>query len=182
MVHGLLSRKAQVVPACSQAPVAQGIEHPPSKRDVAGSNPAGGATEEWRPVVGFEEWYEVSDLGRVRRIRSQRGVVVGRILKASPNTDGYPHLALTVAGVPKSRTVHTIVADAFLGPRPPKHNVDHKNGVKSDCRLANLGIVTHSENRRRAFALGLQKPVPQNLANWRRRRLALAVALVGGAA
>lgn len=46
MVHGLLSRPAQVFPAGPQAPVAQGIEHPPSKRDAAGSNPAGG-TAPW---------------------------------------------------------------------------------------------------------------------------------------
>lgn len=43
MVHGLLSRTAQARPDDSQAPVAQGKEHPPSKRGVAGSNPAGGA-------------------------------------------------------------------------------------------------------------------------------------------
>src|ERR1051326_1667202 len=36
--------------------------------------------EEWRPVVGYEAYYEVSSLGRVRRIRKSRGAVVGRIL------------------------------------------------------------------------------------------------------
>jgi len=105
--------------------------------------------ESWRPVLGFEGWYEVSDLGRVRRIKS------GRVLRRSHDRDGYPKVSLSRPGN-KARhlRVHVIVADAFFGPRAPGIDVDHGNGVKTDCRLANLETVTHAENLRRARAMG----------------------------
>lgn len=51
--------------------------------------------------------------------------------------------------------MHRIVMLAFAGPRPPGHDIDHVNGIKSDNRLANLEYVTRRENMRRAFATGL---------------------------
>jgi hypothetical protein len=50
-----------------------------------------------------------------------------------------------------------LVADAFLGPKPPKLDVNHKDGNKRNNRIENLEYVTRSENHRHAFRLGLSK-------------------------
>lgn len=49
----------------------------------------------------------------------------------------------------KTRTVHSLVAEAFLGPRPKGYDIDHISGDKTDNRLCNIEYVTHMENIRR---------------------------------
>lgn len=70
--------------------------------------------ESWRPCIGGN--YEVSDLGRVRRRTPAKGTRVGRLMTLQPTKTGY--LSVTVRAPrerPKSRLVHQLVADAFLG-------------------------------------------------------------------
>ena len=113
------------------------------------------STERWLPVVGWEGLYEVSDQGRVRsldrrlqrdamgRVRSWRG----RILK--PSVVGvYPYVNLCNGPreFRKSRTVHSLVAEAFLGPRPKGMEVRHLNGNYWDPCVTNLAYGTHAEN------------------------------------
>jgi hypothetical protein len=115
----------------------------------AGSNPAPGTTEEWRPCVGWPN-YEVSNLGQVRRR--------GRILKQTvfnKKTEGDGHylgLCLSVEGVVTKVTVHSLVAAAFIGPRPEGWTIDHKDEVKSNNRATNLEYVTNGDNTRRWHA------------------------------
>jgi len=113
-------------------------------------------TEEWRPVVGFESWYEVSSLGRVRRTRTGSGTRVGLILRPALDKDGYAFVYLCRESTRKFHRVSRMVAAAFLGPAPIGHQVNHKNGVKIDNQVGNLEWVTRSENRLHAFATGLQ--------------------------
>ena len=97
--------------------------------------------EEWRPVVGFEHLYEVSNHGRVRRI--QRPMRPGRL-------HGYLFVTLSRKGVYTKGSIHRLVAEAFIGPIPGKMEVNHLNGVRDDNRVENLEIVTHAENVRHA--------------------------------
>ena len=119
--------------------------------------------EIWRPVVGFESAYEVSDLGRVRSLDrswkqlSRHGKEYthhkkGRVLRPGPSN--YGHLSV-VLGRGNTRMVHTLVLEAFRGPRPsPKHDSRHINGDPTDNRLDNLAWGTRSENIRDAVAHG----------------------------
>jgi hypothetical protein len=115
--------------------------------------------EEWRPVVGYEGWYEVSNLGRVRRVRPESATWAGRILASSPDSWGYPKVQLHKEGRPATRQVHCLVAAAFLGPRPEGMEVNHINGRKHDPSLKELEYTTPSGNTMHALAAGLRVPL-----------------------
>lgn len=109
------------------------------------------STERWLPVVGWESSYQVSDLGRVRSIdrldlrgHRQRG----KILKPRPTGDGHQKVALCGAGIRHDRHIHQLVIEAFVGPRPERHEVRHLNGIPDDNRLSNLSYGTRGQNLR----------------------------------
>jgi len=94
--------------------------------------------ENWRPVPRYPD-YEVSDLGRVRH--------GGRMLKAVHTSKGrYASVGLYRNGKPKKKTVHSLVMEAFVGPRPPGMHICHGNGNALDNRLSNLRYGTPQEN------------------------------------
>lgn len=104
-------------------------------------------TENWRAVVGFEGWYEVSDLGRLRRIRPGKRTSVGRVRAETLNECGYVVDNLSIPGNKRRTTKrHTLVAEAFIGPRPSGLEINHKNGIKTDNKPANLEWCTRREN------------------------------------
>ena len=104
--------------------------------------------EEWRTVDGWP--YEVSSLGRVRRSGTKH-------VTKGFNHAGYVRHCLANGPVHRNRTAHILVLEAFVGLRPPQHECNHKDGVKTNNRLTNLEWVTKSENNRHAFALGLNR-------------------------
>lgn len=106
--------------------------------------------EEWRPVVGWEGQYEVSNLGRVRSLNRWIPAVNryrGRALKGTPDRDGYLKVNLrnTLGGV-KTRMVHTLVAEAWIGPRPLRHDVCHGPRGVTDNSPTNLRYDTRAGN------------------------------------
>ena len=105
------------------------------------------AQESWRPVVGFEGCYEVSSLGCVRRVE-------GRPLKPAINSWGYRYVHLSHDGAKGTRNVHSLVAEAFLGPKPPETVVGFRNGDRTDLRAANLRYTTRSGVMYRQYRLG----------------------------
>ncbi len=91
--------------------------------------------------------YEVSDQGRIRRIKTPHGDPMLRLLKPSVNVHGYCIVALSGHGVLlQSQKIHRLVAAAFLGPIPTGKVVNHLNGIKTDNHLTNLEVVTPSQN------------------------------------
>lgn len=105
--------------------------------------------EIWKDVVGYEGFYEVSNLGNVRR-KGKANNLKGRI-----HRDGYMLLVLCVNCKGKSFQVHRLVASAFIVNRKNREQVNHKNGIKSDNRLENLEWATRSENAIHAHKIGL---------------------------
>lgn len=106
--------------------------------------------ERWRPVVGFEGFYSVSDFGRIRTEARHFGIWVrpARIHAGSINKKGYATVTLWLNGVRFSRRTHILVARAFLGPPPDRMEVAHWDGDAANARLDNLRYDTHSENLR----------------------------------
>jgi len=111
--------------------------------------------EIWRDVVGFEDAYQVSNLGRVRS--KTRFVVMsashksaehisrrnGRLLRPGKASTGYFTVAL---GRGNSKTVHSLVAEAFIGPCPERHEVLHIDGSRTNNCVHNLRYGTRTEN------------------------------------
>lgn len=110
-------------------------------------------TEEWRPVVGWGGFYEVSSLGSVRslprslpRVNGRMLNLRGRILKPTPNRDGYLTVGLCRDDVKVTYKVHRLVLDAFVGLQPEGMEACHFDDVKSNNVLGNLRWGTKSEN------------------------------------
>ncbi len=103
---------------------------------------------DWRPTLfGI---YEISDSGEIRRTISKR------VRRFAIDKDGY--LTLPFRNEKKQWSevyIHQLVAAAFLGPKPAGHEINHKNGVKTDNRAENLEYVTHAENMAHAARNGL---------------------------
>lgn len=100
-------------------------------------------SEIWKPAPGFESYYDVSSLGRVKRIAGGRGARAGLILKGAPGSDGY----WTVNLFKKGRRIHQLICAAFHGPKPtPKHEVNHKDGCITNNASENLEWMTRQEN------------------------------------
>lgn len=101
--------------------------------------------EVWKPIVGWEGIYEVSDFGRVRRILAARSTRNGHVLSYDQIYSGYLRVFLSNKEHSKRYLVHRAVLDAFVGP-DKSSEVDHINGNKADNRLVNLRWVTRRQN------------------------------------
>jgi hypothetical protein len=94
----------------------------------------------WKPAVGFEEHYSVSDSGQVWSNRRHKA------LKPKIDRYGYEVVVLSVNGKSHHRTVHRLVAQAFV---PNPHNlltVNHINENKRDNRSVNLEWMSPADN------------------------------------
>lgn len=110
--------------------------------------------EIWKDCKGYEGFYEVSNLGRIRsleRIRENwtNGIWVQpeKILKQGLSTDGYPTVHLTQPkGKSRVERVHRLVALAFIDNPDKLPEVNHINGIRNDNRAENLEWVSHEQN------------------------------------
>lgn len=113
--------------------------------------------EEWKDIKGFEGRYQVSNLGRVRSLKtfmSSHGTVyeIDKITVFKPGycgrNGGYQCVGLMKNGKRNRYRVHRLVADAFI-PNPNNFPmIDHINRNKSDNRVENLRWCDGKENRR----------------------------------
>jgi hypothetical protein len=104
--------------------------------------------EVWKPVIGYENIYSVSSFGRVRRERSGQGSRVGKIVKpvVFDKKKGYHVLNLCRDCKCKTRLVHQLVAESFIGPCPDGMAIDHKDTCTTNNRVSNLQYLTYHDN------------------------------------
>lgn len=111
--------------------------------------------EEWQSIGGWDGYYEVSSLGRVRSV--DRTVVfsdgrtrtyLGQLLADADNKRGYRYVHLTRGSERKVRVIHQLVAEVFLGHERNGHEslVRHWDGDTTNNAVTNLRIGTQGEN------------------------------------
>lgn len=146
--------------------------------------------EEWKPIPGWEGYYEASSLGRIRsvarKIMRADGIEQGfpaRVLKPQLNKGGYQYVRLCVNGTKCKKNVHRLIALTFLG-SPVSHDlvVCHSNGIKTDNSASNLRWDTVSANnydmvRHGSHFFKSKKECPrghpfveENIAPWEKRK------------
>ena len=103
--------------------------------------------EEWRDVLGFEELYQVSNLGNVRTVKRGEATVMSQ----KEHWNGYLSVHLRNKGVERRASVHRLVAEAFIPNPDGLRDVNHKNGIKTDNRVENLEWLSHSDNMKHQY-------------------------------
>ena len=113
--------------------------------------------EKWKSVTGYEDFYEISNTGRVKRLgrevhtNNQHGPCVKtlseKILNPQQTEKGYMVVVLSNGGTTQKHRVHRMVLDAFCGECPDGHEACHNNGDPSDNRIENLRWDTRRNNR-----------------------------------
>lgn len=109
--------------------------------------------EIWKPIVGFEQQYEISNKGKIRSIDRYVDHWRGgkRLYKGTPknerlNGKGYYRCNLKNKGSRYDFTVHRLVAMAFI-PNPQNYReVNHKDGIKTNNCVENLEWCSSSQN------------------------------------
>lgn len=113
--------------------------------------------EVWKDIIGYEEYYQVSNRGNVRskdrwydapylknkQIIFRKGVSI----KPRPNKYGYLTVCLKKNSKGKTIPIHKLVAAAFIENVLRKTCIDHVNGNRTDNRVENLRWVTIKENQ-----------------------------------
>ena len=96
--------------------------------------------EIWKDIEEYEGLYQVSNLGRVKRITT------GRVLKSGKSKGGYPYVVLYKNNIASTKTVHRLVAQTFIPNPDNKPQVNHIDEDKTNNMVSNLEWMTSKEN------------------------------------
>lgn len=105
--------------------------------------------EIWIDIEGFEGLYQVSNLGRVRSLDRLDGAnrrLTGKILKGGKHNGGYLRVTLCKNSVVYAKSIHRLVAEAFIPNPENKPQVNHIDEDKTNNTVSNLEWMTSKEN------------------------------------
>jgi hypothetical protein len=127
--------------------------------------------EIWKPVVGYESCYEVSNLGRIksldRKVKSKNNSISnikGKFVIYHKRGE-YLSYDLSKNGIKKTISIHRLVAQAFIPNPENKPQVNHKDANKLNNNLSNLEWVTRKENSEHASLNNLMPIGEKNYHN-----------------
>lgn len=106
--------------------------------------------EVWKDVKDYQRIYQVSNTGKVRRLKGSPMTKDNRILVNKTKSSGYKFVCLSVESLCKYYHVHRLVAEAFIDNPENKKYVNHIDCDKSNNNVENLEWVTAKENSEHA--------------------------------
>lgn len=124
--------------------------------------------EKWKPIKNYEELYQVSNCGRIKRNyreytlfnhltkRENKRIVKEKILKGTTNK-GYKRICLTKNKKEKNLHIHRLVAEAFIPNPQNKPFINHIDGNKQNNCVDNLEWCDCDENNNHAYETHLRK-------------------------
>ena len=119
--------------------------------------------EIWKDVEGYEGLYQVNQFGEVKSLPKQIGlgyITKEKILKPRCNNSGYLIVNLSKDGKGLNKTVHRLVAKAFIPNPEGLPEIDHIDGDKTNNVVENLQWISHVENnRKKTTGIGIPKRV-----------------------
>ena len=123
--------------------------------------------EIWKPIEGFEDCYEVSNLGNVRSLdryfycksKTKPNLFKGKILKQRFDKYGYLTVNLKKSQKSHIKKVHRLVALAFIKNPNNYDNINHIDGIKTNNIISNLEWCTVKENTQHRTKNLLVKPI-----------------------
>lgn len=125
--------------------------------------------EIWKDIEGYEGFYKISNLGRVKSLPRNGTVNKERIMVNRVNKTGYWTIHLRRLGVSKYLKIHRLIAIAFIEKVEGKDVINHKDGNKLNNSIDNLEWCTHSENAQHAHDTGLRVTCLKQIAAARKR-------------
>ena len=111
--------------------------------------------EIWKPIIGYENLYQVSNLGKIKSLK--RNI----ILKPSHNRKGYLQIILYKNKNKKVGRIHRLVAEAFIPNENNFTDVNHIDGNKHNNKVENLEWCNRSYNLKHAYENGLRPTIKQ---------------------
>jgi hypothetical protein len=117
--------------------------------------------EIWKDIKGYEGLYQISNLGNIKKLRFINNITnKEKVFDIKPQliNSGYYKVVLYKNGKYKNKTIHRLVAEAFIPNPTNKPVVNHKDGNKKNNNVENLEWCTYSQNNKHAYKNNLMKP------------------------
>lgn len=114
--------------------------------------------EIWKPIINYEEKYEISNLGNVKSLPKRNGHRLSKemILKSNKRPNGYYVVCLSKDKKTKNYYIHRLVAQAFISNPQNYKEVNHKDGNKQNNNVDNLEWCSRKQNIDHALKNGLR--------------------------
>lgn len=120
--------------------------------------------EIWKPIVNYESYYEISNLGNVWSKGKKYVDSLGKVMNRKPRnvkihkgSNGYLCVDLNSNNVSSQKCIHRLIAEAFILNPENKPTVNHKDGNKLNNNISNLEWNTYSENNKHAIDNNLRQ-------------------------
>lgn len=110
--------------------------------------PYGALLEEWKPIIGFEDFYQISNYGRVKTTHKNNN---SKTIKKPFYSKGYLKIQLCLNKKQTNYSIHRLVALHFIDNPQNKSDVNHLRGFKDDNVFTQLEWSTHQQNTKHAY-------------------------------
>lgn len=113
--------------------------------------------EQWKNIIGYEEYYQISNIGNVRsktrKVRNNEGerLILGQSIRPFINGSGYLQVNLNKEGERTRPFIHKLVAEHFIENPRNLSEVNHIDHDKTNCHVDNLEWCTREENMNAMF-------------------------------